>query len=90
MVVGPLPPGEANNKWSTWDTAFEFNERKFLSIRRWYRIEVDITIPDPDDKAHLPPVRQIAFSDIIMRCGVFLPLLPYFKRIITYYGIAPF
>lgn len=35
----------------------EFNERKLLSIRRWYRTGVTIAIPGSDNKAHLPPVR---------------------------------
>ena len=87
---GPLPAGEHDGRWATWDTQTEFNERKMLRLRRSYQTGATITIPGTENRAHLPPVGQIAMSEPIMRCGVFLPLLPYFCRITEYYGIAPF
>lgn len=42
------------------------------------------------DRAHLPPAGQIVFLDAIMRYGVYLPLKPYFRRIIEYYNFAHF
>ena len=87
---GPLPAGEEEGRWAIWETETEFNERKLSRLRRSYRTSATITIPGAGGRAHLPPVGQIAISEVIMRCGVFLPLLPYFCRIIEYYRLAPF
>lgn len=89
-VVGPLPAEEAENRRSTWYIQSEFNEMKLLSIRRWYRTDAAITILGPEGRLHCPPIGQIASSNMIMQCGVYLPLLPYFKRIIEYYDVSPF
>lgn len=89
-LEGPLPAGEEDGRWAIWETETEFNERKMLRLRRSYQTGATITIPGTENRAHLPPVGQIAISEAIMRCGVFLPLFPYFRRIIEYYGVAPF
>ncbi|PON75199.1 hypothetical protein PanWU01x14_045510 [Parasponia andersonii] len=55
-----------------------------------YKIDVPLRLATEFNRLHTPPRGTASFSDTVLRCGVHLPLHPYIKSIVDYYGVVSF
>ena len=76
--------------WSCTDIQMCISTNKLEKIICIYNINIPLRIPTEFNRPHTPPRGTASFSEAVLRCGVHLPLHPYIKSIVDYYGIVPY
>lgn len=76
--------------WSCTNIQTSISTNKLEKIIRVYNINTLLRIPTEFNRPHTPPRGTASFSEAVLRCGVHLPLHPYIKSIVDYYGVVPY
>ena len=63
---------------------------KMGAITREYKVGNLAGWPNPNKRQHLPPVGFMAFSEAILKAGVFLPLHPFIYQVFQFFDMVPF
>ncbi|PON52242.1 hypothetical protein PanWU01x14_210840 [Parasponia andersonii] len=76
--------------WSCINVRTSCTSNKLKKIASSYKIAIPLRLPMEFNRPHTPPRGLASFSEAVLKCGVHLPLHPYIKSIIDYYGVVPF
>ncbi|PON48309.1 hypothetical protein PanWU01x14_238380 [Parasponia andersonii] len=76
--------------WSCTNVRTSCTANKLRKIASSYKIAIPLRLPMEFNRPHTPPRKLASFSEAVLKCGVHLPLHPYIKSIIDYYGVVPF
>ncbi|PON79277.1 hypothetical protein PanWU01x14_013930, partial [Parasponia andersonii] len=76
--------------WSCTNVRTSCTANKLRKIASSYKIAIPLHLPMEFNRPHTPPHKLASFSEAVLKCGVHLPLHPYIKSIIDYYGVVPF
>ena len=64
--------------------------KKLKLIARQYKLGEACLKPSPTDRPHLPLFGYMAFSEVIIKGGVSLPLHPFIETVLQYFNVALF
>ncbi|PON72087.1 hypothetical protein PanWU01x14_069290, partial [Parasponia andersonii] len=76
--------------WSCINIKTSCTSNKLSEIASSYKIAIPLRLPMEFNRPHTPPRGLTSFSEVVLKCGVHLPLHPYIKSIIDYYEVVPF
>ena len=77
--------------WNTKDLKSKMTDSSLFTAHRQYKILGSVSLCNLDEKIwpHNPPRGYVAITEDILHYGVQFLFLPYFQKLLNYYGISP-
>ncbi|PON51293.1 hypothetical protein PanWU01x14_217620 [Parasponia andersonii] len=76
--------------WLCTNVRTSCTSNKLRKIASSYNIAIPLRLPMEFNRPHTPSHGLASFSEVVLKCGMHLPLYPYIKSIVDYYGVVPF